>query len=63
MGNRKWVYAVIATLSFVLMTIGLVMAYANAGEGGPGLSEFGPSIALGILFFVNIVLMKQNDRR
>lgn len=63
MGNRERIYAGIAVLSFVLMTGGLVMTYMNAGEGEVGLLDLGPSLALGLLFLVNVVLAKQNKQR
>ncbi len=63
MKDRSGVYAAIAVLSFVLMAASLAWAYANAGEGGVGFGELFPSIGLGFLFLVNIVLSKQNRRR
>lgn len=63
MRNREWVYAVIAVLSFVLMTGSLVLAYMNAGEGQPELGDYVPAIGFGLLFLVNLVLAKQNRRR
>lgn len=63
MKDRSGVYAVIAVLSFILMAVSLAWAYANADEGGVGLAELGPSIGLGLLFLVNLVLSKQSGRR
>lgn len=63
MKDRSGVYAFIAVLSFVMMAVSLAWAYMNAGEGGVGLGELLPSIGLGFLFLVNIVLSKQNGRR
>lgn len=63
MRNREWVYAIIAVLSFVLMAGSLVMVYMNAGDAGVGIGELVPSIGFALLFFINIVLAKQNRRR
>ena len=61
--NRQWIFAVIGVLSFVLMTGSLVLTYMSAPEGGVGLAELGPSLALAFVFLVNVVLSKQNNRR
>lgn len=61
--NRDWVYAIIGVVSFVAMTISLVFTYMNAGENGVGLAELVPSLALGFVFLINVVLSKQNRRR
>lgn len=61
--NRQWIFAVIGVLSFILMMGSLVLTYMNAPEGGVGLAELGPSLALAFVFLVNVVLSKQNNRR
>lgn len=63
MQKRQWIFAVIGVLSFVLMTGSLVLTYMNAGEEGVGIAELAPSLALGFVFLVNVVLSKQNRRR
>ncbi len=63
MKHRETIYAVIAVLSFVAMAATLIWTFSTAEGGEVSIRDLGPTIALAMLFFVNVILAKQNKRR